>query len=81
MDTGRKLTHISEGDIRGSRHADRSAISSLQPRNGSDNAGSDPIGAALRKIHDAVLDEPLPDDFLDLLDQIDKKISASENDK
>ena len=38
---------------------------------------ADPISAALRKIHDSVLEEPLPDDFLDLLDQIDQKISAA----
>jgi Anti-sigma factor NepR len=39
---------------------------------------NDPIAAALRKIHDAVLDESLPDDFLDLLDQIDQKIAAAD---
>lgn len=39
---------------------------------------SDPISAALKKIHDSVADEPLPDDFLDLLDQIDRKISAAD---
>lgn len=38
---------------------------------------ADPISAALRKIHDSVLDEPLPDDFLDLLEQIDLKISGA----
>jgi Anti-sigma factor NepR len=38
----------------------------------------DPISAALKKIHDAVADEPLPDDFLDLLEQIDRKISATD---
>lgn len=37
----------------------------------------DPLTAALRQMHDSIANEPVPDDFLDLLDQIDAKISAS----
>jgi Anti-sigma factor NepR len=45
---------------------------------GSAKLDGDPIAAALKKIHDSVADEPLPDDFLDLLEQIDRKISAAD---
>jgi hypothetical protein len=31
----------------------------------------DPIAAALRQIHDKVTDEPIPDDFMRLLDKFD----------
>jgi Anti-sigma factor NepR len=37
---------------------------------------SDPIGAALKRMHDAIVKEPVPDDFLALLDDIDSKIAA-----
>jgi len=37
----------------------------------------DPLTAALRQMHDSIANEPIPDDFLDLLDQIDAKMSAS----
>lgn len=37
----------------------------------------DSLTAALRQMHDSIANEPVPDDFLDLLDQIDAKISAS----
>lgn len=37
----------------------------------------DSLTAALRQMHDSIVNEPVPDDFLDLLDQIDAKISAS----
>lgn len=36
----------------------------------------DPITAALRQMHDGVTNEPIPDDFLRLLDEIDDRISA-----
>ena len=42
------------------------------------SADGDAISKALKKIHDSVLEEPLPDDFLKLLDQIDQKISSAE---
>jgi len=38
---------------------------------------ADPIGDALRRLHDEVAAEPVPQEFLDLLDQIDAKLSAS----
>lgn len=41
-----------------------------------DDAGDDPIGIALRQMHDAVASEALPDDFLRLLDEIDSKIAT-----
>lgn len=37
----------------------------------------DSLTAALRQMHDSIANEPVPDDFLDLLDQIDAKFSAS----
>ena len=37
----------------------------------------DSLTAALRQMHDSIANEPVPDDFLDLLDQIDAIISAS----
>jgi len=37
----------------------------------------DPLTAALRQMHDSVANEPIPDDFLHLLDMIDAKMSAS----
>lgn len=36
---------------------------------------SDPVGAALRRLHDDVAAEPLPENFLDLLAEIDRKIA------
>lgn len=36
----------------------------------------DSLTAALRQMHDSIASEPVPDDFLDLLDQIDAKMSA-----
>lgn len=37
----------------------------------------DSLTAALRQMHDSIANEPVPDDFLDLLDRIDAKMSAS----
>ncbi|MBL0925375.1 MAG: hypothetical protein IBJ12_13040 [Sphingomonadaceae bacterium] len=37
----------------------------------------DPVTAALRKMHDEIASEPIPADFLALLDQIDAKMSAT----
>jgi hypothetical protein len=37
----------------------------------------DSLTAALRQMHDSIANEPVPDDFLDLLDQIDAKMSAT----
>ena len=36
----------------------------------------DPIAAALRRLHDETVAEPLPDDFLDLLAQIEEQRTA-----
>ena len=41
-------------------------------------APPDPVTIALKRIHDDVVDEPLPDDFLALLGEIDAKIAADE---
>ena len=35
---------------------------------------NDPISMALRQLHDHVLAEPIPDDFLDILSKMDKKM-------
>jgi hypothetical protein len=44
---------------------------------GTEDPAFDPITAALRQMHDSIANEPVPDDFLDLLDKIDAKFSAS----
>ncbi|MEP6869920.1 MAG: NepR family anti-sigma factor [Novosphingobium sp.] len=36
----------------------------------------DSVSAALRSMHDSVTAEPVPDDFLSILDEIDAKIAA-----
>ena len=38
----------------------------------------DPVGAALRRLHDEVVAEPLPDDFLRLLGDIERKLDGSQ---
>ncbi len=40
------------------------------------DADFDPVSAALTKLHQAVVNEPVPDDFLRILDDIDAKIAA-----
>ena len=40
------------------------------------NSEFDHLTAALRQMHDSVANEAIPDDFLDLLDRIDAKMSA-----
>ena len=35
----------------------------------------DPISAALRQMHDGVAKEPVPDEFLKLLDQLDERLA------
>ena len=37
----------------------------------------DPVSAALLQLHQAVISEELPDDFLRILDEIDAKIAAA----
>ena len=37
----------------------------------------DSLTIALRQMHDIVANEPIPEDFLDLLDKIDAKMSAT----
>jgi hypothetical protein len=39
----------------------------------------DPVAAALKQLHQAVENEPLPEDFLRILDDIDAKIKASKS--
>lgn len=38
----------------------------------------DPIAAALRQMHDGVAKEPVPDDFLKLLDQLDERLAEKD---
>ena len=33
----------------------------------------DPINAALRRLHDSIASEPIPDDFLRLIDELEEK--------
>lgn len=37
----------------------------------------DPVGTALRRLHDAVVAEPLPEDFLRLLSEIETKLDGT----
>ncbi|MFN3618979.1 NepR family anti-sigma factor [Sphingorhabdus sp.] len=46
-------------------------------RGGAMDPEFDSLTAALRQMHDSITNEPVPEDFLDLLDQIDAKFSAS----
>lgn len=38
----------------------------------------DPIAAALKQMHDGVAKEPVPDEFLRLLDQLDERLAEKE---
>lgn len=38
------------------------------------DALADKIGSSLKQIYDDVLNEPIPDDFLNLLDQADQRV-------
>jgi hypothetical protein len=40
------------------------------------DTAADPISIALKKLHDDVASEDVPDEFLDLLAEIDRKIAA-----
>jgi hypothetical protein len=51
----------------------KQAVDSLS---GSMDPEFDSLTAALRQMHDNIANEPVPDDFLDLLDQIDAKFSS-----
>jgi Anti-sigma factor NepR len=42
----------------------------------SKSPGGDPISLALKRIHDNVVEEPMPDSFLDLVAQIEAKIAG-----
>jgi hypothetical protein len=37
----------------------------------------DPVGAALRRLHDEVIAEPIPEDFLRLLGEIEGKLKGA----
>lgn len=51
-----------------------------RPKQGEDMTGGrallpdDPVGAALRRLHDEVVAEPIPDEFLKLLAEIEQRI-------
>ncbi len=57
------------GDMKGKRGSNP-AVSDMDP-------DFDSLTAALRQMHDSIASEPIPDDFLDLLDKIDAKMMAS----
>mgnify|MGYP006877668332 FL=1 len=40
-------------------------------------AVDDPIGKALRRLHDEVVAEPLPEEFLRLLGEIERKLNGA----
>jgi hypothetical protein len=50
-------------------------ISKSSPR-GREDQDDDPISIALRRLHKTVVDESIPDDFLSLLAEIDRKIDV-----
>lgn len=41
------------------------------------DAAFDPVAAALQQLHKAVASEPLPEDFLRILEEIDAKIAGA----
>jgi Anti-sigma factor NepR len=43
------------------------------------NIDYDPVSAALKQMHAAVASEPVPDDFMRILDEIDAKIAAAKS--
>ncbi len=49
--------------------------------NGGSNHDDDPISIALRRLHKIVIDETIPDDFLSLLAEIDRKIGVEKGKK
>jgi hypothetical protein len=49
--------------------------------NATDLPEFDALTNALRQMHDSVASEPIPDDFLDLLDKIEAKWSASKKNR
>ena len=50
-------------------HAAKKAAAIVKPKR-----VGDPIAGALKRLHDAVADEPIPDSFMDLVAQIEAKI-------
>jgi hypothetical protein len=40
------------------------------------DAGFDPIAAALRQLNDGIEKEPVPEDFMRLLDELDDRIAG-----
>lgn len=56
---------------------DRKAKRTSKALDSSVNPAFDPITAALRQMHDDFASEPIPDDFMRLLDQIDARFAAS----
>jgi hypothetical protein len=40
-------------------------------------ASDDPIGKALRRLHDEVVAEPIPEEFLRLLGEIERKLNGA----
>jgi len=43
------------------------------------NSDYDPVSAALKQMHEAVASEPVPDDFMRILDEIDAKIATAKS--
>lgn len=41
------------------------------------NTAFDPVSAALQQLHQAVASEPLPEDFMKILDDIDARIASA----
>jgi Anti-sigma factor NepR len=69
-------TTITGTDSRNALVEQQAMAKAKKPSTDGQDVGTDPIAAALKRMHDAVVDEELPDDFLKLLDEIDSKIAA-----
>jgi hypothetical protein len=58
--------------------SDKTSESGAEARGKSLMPIDDPVGAALRRLHDEVVAEPLPDDFLRLLGDIERKLDGTQ---
>lgn len=72
-----------EGDSPYMPDRDQSKLRARAPRQPASPAEGpdlafDPIAAALRQLHESVAAEEIPDDFLDLLDQLDDLSDADQ---
>jgi hypothetical protein len=70
----------SQGEASSLQEAD-AARKQVKPSSMQAPLSDDPVGTALRRLHDDVIAEPLPDDFLRLLGDIERKIAGQAGDE